>query len=245
MKNKLKQGAKDFALLIRAYSLFHVPEEYCSPAERIPQALRLFPLWGAVSGGVLWAAAWVLYPGFFRLSALILLALDLFLGGACVLQQLMLFVDGRLLPSEKKKATLSRSPFAMLFALLWLLLLYSGYLYFLRSDSAEHLFSAQVYSRWFFCFSLRFLAVSRELPHKEGFSRSSFLFATLTAVLCLLPVSSGPLLFSIALSGLMVLLLWGVKRKMPGSSREKFSAASAAVLQVLFLWSLLCFGMGF
>ncbi|MDO4733107.1 MAG: hypothetical protein Q4B50_06300, partial [Bacillota bacterium] len=196
----------DLALLINEFTLFYLPAS--SPRGRLPQALSLLPLLAALSGGLLWAAAWVLYPGFFRISAMLLLGLDLLCGGFYIVKECMLFVDRRLLSPEQKQAALARNPFSMAIAICWLLLLYGAYFEILRSRCWELLFFAQVYSRWLFCFTVRALPVARESSLRYGFSAPAFLFASICAALFLLPAVSWKMAFSAFFSaGLLFLLL--------------------------------------
>ena len=235
-KEKLRQGITDLWILINETTNLCTPGKDRSK-DRLPQALRLLPLWGLGSGALLWGAAWALYPGYFFVSAWLLVCLDLILGGLYILRRLMLWSAGIGERTDLDESWLPRSLPAVVWGFLWLLLLYGAYFRLLHNEEWQAFLLAMVVSRWIFCWLVRLGPEAYPGFWHKGFDGRCFSFATCSTLLIVLPFCSLQLFGAMLPALLGVVMFAGSCRRRFGCLYQNGYCFCTGWGQVLFLWS--------
>lgn len=204
--------------------------------DRLPQALRLLPLWGAVSGALIWGVSRLVHSGSFLVIGWILVCLDLLLGGLYIFCRLVFWATGCSHDPEQGGLRYRLRLSALSSGFLWLILLYGAYFHLLRSGSSSVFLTSMVVSRWELCCVVRVGPEVRPGSWHLGFDRRCFAFATYSALLVLLPFCSLQLFCTMlpTLAG-MVLFIKNCSRRYGGLYKNAYGFF-AGWAQVLFLW---------
>ena len=247
---------RDFSLLIKEYTLLPVREKWCSPAERMPKALRFLPLLGFLSGFFiyLWMDCLRVIPIFS--AAAVLLGLEMLLGGMYMMRGFMNLVDGIRISDGTEKDKTEKTGYigqdvterqrrfnvgkaGLVAGLLRMIAQYYIYLFFLRDPSLGQfsIILAAVVARLFMVWAVwHFPAVYPGRLHK-GVGKREFIIACIPAALVLIPFSSPILLMSLLISFLGIYAFAIVRVRFCMALDESCYSTIVLCSELLFLLS--------
>lgn len=251
---------KDLFLLIQRLTYFPLSAKLRRGENRLPKALRFLPLLGLFCGVIMYGAArlFVVLPDIAAAAALV--ALNLFLGGGLMLQDMMTVADG-ISAKPKPPANMAAeyiSPdmkicednklcygkAAVVWGAVWLCALYLVYLCLYRISIYTFipLIMAAIFSRWAMGWLVfGFMAIPPAWL-QLGFSKFDFLLSTGLALLFLLPFSSLALFLSLFTSLLGIYLFAMQRQRSAGGLDEACYGAGVVWGEILFLLSWLLYG---
>ncbi len=255
---------KLFLLLIKKFTYIPVPVKWRGNPQFLPKALRLLPLLGLFCGALIYLATLLLRVMPVASAAAVLLGLNVLLGGAFLLRDLITVADGLsiaplyppdveadTIPSPEanaeevadKERRFNTGKAGLVWGGVWLLALYCLYLWYLSTPSVSNFafICAPLISRWLMSWMIYyFYAIPPAWLHRN-FQRKDFVISSLLALLFVLPFSRVALYMSILIAFFGVYLFATYRQRTAGGLDDACYGAGCAWAEILFLLSWIAF----
>lgn len=255
---------KRFFLLVYKFTYLPVPQKLIADAEELPEAMRDLPILGLFCGSLIYFSSRLFTVMPATGAAAAMLGINILTSGAILLRDLISVADGisvgplypppmaapNAAPSVHAREVAGRErrfnagPGGLIWGLVWILGLYSLYLWYFRSGIISNIafICAPVISRWLMSWTIfYFYAVPPAWLHRN-FSRRGFRIASLLALLFVLPFSRPALYMSVIVSFLGIYLFATYRQHAVGALDDSCYGAVCAWAEILFLLGWMTFG---
>jgi cobalamin synthase len=250
---------KYFFLLLAKFTYIPVPKKLQANAEDLPRAMRCLPLLGLFCGTLIYLSSRLLVVMPATGAAAAMLGLNVLLGGAFLLRDLITIADGLSIdpiyppnmapaaptqtnPANAQELAAKHRRFnagraGLVWGMIWLLGLYSLYLWYFRSNIISNIafIAAPVISRWLMSWTIFYFYATPPAWLHRNFGRRDFLIATAFAFVSVIFFSRPALYMSILVSFLGIYLFATYRQRYVGALDDSCYGAVCAWAEVLFL----------
>jgi len=245
---------RDLLLLVTQVTYIPCPKRWASPAERLPQAMRLLPVLGAVLGGLLFGLLHLLVVVPPISAAVLLVGMELVLGGAHTMRRLMRVVDGRAYftepeetvtpakpgcEAERKQHHFKAGPNGLLWGLLRSVVLFCVFYLLMRHPQLGQcaVLCAAVVCRWLTVWMVWYFPAKPPARFRHAMDRRAMVRVSCFTLAVILCFSRVPLLCGVVFAFVGVYLFGKLRVRTYGTLDESCYGAACAWAELLFLLS--------